>query len=57
MTELKNINNAVMSLNENYLLHTIICGKKNFDNNMNISALVATIKFIKDYKRLFFNQC
>lgn len=33
MTELKNINNAVMSLNENYLLHTIICGKKNFDNN------------------------
>ena len=33
MTELKNINNAVMSLNENYLLHTIICGKKNLDNN------------------------
>ena len=51
MTRLKNINDAVMSLNENDLLHAVLYGNKNFDNNMNISTLTATIKFIKDFER------
>ena len=51
MTELKNINDAIMSLNENDLLHVILYGNKNFDNNMNISILTATIKFIKVSER------
>ena len=51
MTELKNINDAIMSLNENDLLHVIMYGNKNFDNNINVGMLTATIKFIKDSER------
>ena len=51
MTDLKNINDAIMSLNESDLLHVILYGNKNFDNNMNISILTPTIKFIKDSER------
>ena len=47
MTDLK-INDAIMSLNESYLLHIMLHGRKNFDNDMNISILTAAIKFIKD---------
>ena len=54
MPDLENINDAIMSLNESDLLHVILCGNKNFDNNINISILTATIKFIKDTER--FNQ-
>ena len=49
--DLKNINDAIMSLNESDLLHVILYGNKNFDNNMNISILTATIEFIKDCER------
>ena len=52
MTDLKNINDTIMSLNGNDLLHVILYGNKNFDNNMNISILTATIKFIKVSERL-----
>ena len=51
MSDLENINDAIMSLNESDLLHVILCGNKNFDNNINISILTATIKFIKDTER------
>ena len=51
MTDLKNINDAIMSLNESDLLHVILYGSKKFDNNMNTSILTATIKFIKDTER------
>ena len=51
MTDLKNINDAIMSLNESDLLHVMLYGSKNFDNNMNISILTATIKFIKNTER------
>ena len=51
MTDLKTINDAVMSLNESDLLHVMLCENKNFGNNMNISILTATIKFIKDSVR------
>ena len=54
MSDLENINDAIMSLNESDLLHVILCGNKNFDNNINISILTATIKFIKGTER--FNQ-
>ena len=50
--ELKNINDAIMSLNENDLLHVTIYSNKNFENNMNIRILTATIEFIKDSERL-----
>ena len=40
-----------MSLNESDLLHVILYGNKNFDNNINITVLTATIKFIKDSER------
>ena len=40
-----------MSLNESDLLHLMLYGSKKFDNNMNISILTATIKFIKDTER------
>ena len=49
--ELKYVNDAIMSLNENDLLHVIMYGNKKFDNNMTISILNATIKFIKDSGR------
>ena len=45
MTDLKNINETVMSLNESDVIHVILYGNKNFDSNMNISILTATIKF------------
>ena len=48
MTDLKNINHAIMSLNESDLLHVMLYGSKNFDNIMNISILTATVKLIKD---------
>ena len=51
MTDSKNINDTIMSLNESDLIHVILYGNKNFDNNMNISILTATIKFIKDSER------
>ena len=51
MTDLKNINDAIMSLNESDPLHVILCGNGSFDSNMNISILTATIKFIKDTER------
>ena len=51
MSDLENINDAIMSLNESDLLHVILCGNKNFDNNINISILTATVKFIKDTER------
>ena len=51
MTDLKNINDAIMSLNESDLLYVILYGNKNFDNNMNISILTATIRFIKNSER------
>ena len=43
MTDFKNINDTIMSLNEN---------GKNFDNIMNVSILTATIKLIKVSERL-----
>ena len=52
LTDLKNINN-VMFLNENDLLHVILYGNKNFDNNTNISIITATIKFIKGSERFY----
>ena len=51
MTDLKNINDTIMSLNENDLLHVMLYGNKNFDNSMNISILTATMKFIKVSER------
>lgn len=48
MTELKSINGCFMFLYENDLLHVVIYGNNNFDENMNISILTAIIKFIKD---------
>ena len=50
MTDLK-INDAIMSLNESYLLHIMLHGRKNFHSDMNISILTAAIKFIKDTER------
>ena len=52
LTDLKNINDAIIALNKSDLLHDKLYRNKNFDNNMNISILTATIKFIKG---LFFN--
>ena len=48
---LKNINDAIMSMNKSDLLHVMLYRSKNFDNNMNISILTATIIFIKDTER------
>ena len=48
MADLKNINDALMTLNESDLLDVLLYGNKSFDNNMNISILTSTIKFIKD---------
>ena len=57
MTDLKNINDANMSLNESDLLHVMLYGSKNFDNNMKISILTATIKFIPwSMPLLFFSK-
>ena len=51
MTDSKNINDAIMPLNESDLLHVMLYGSKKFDNNMNINILTATMKFIKDTER------
>ena len=51
MTNLENINDAIMSLNENGLLYITLYEKKDFENDMNISILTATIKFTKDSER------
>ena len=62
MTELENINDVIMSLNENdvnmkyqVILYENNMNINNIDNNMNISILTATIRFIKDSINLFFN--
>ena len=62
MTELENISDVIMSLNENDVnmkYHVILYENNmninNIDNNMNISILKAIIKFIKDSINLFFN--
>ena len=52
MTDLKNINDAIMSVNESDLLHVMLYGGNKFNNNINTSILTATIKFIKDTGRL-----
>ena len=51
MANLNDINDAMKSLNENDLLHVILYGNKNFDSNMNISILTATVNFIKGSKK------
>ena len=51
MTDLKNINDDIMSLNESDLLHVMLYGNKTFDNNTNISILTATVRFIKGSER------
>ena len=51
MTDLKNINHAIMSLNESDLLYIMLYGSKNFDNIMNTSIIIATVKFIKNTER------
>lgn len=48
MTKFENIDNAIMSLKETDLLHVIMYNKKNFDSNMNIRILTATLKLTKD---------
>ena len=48
MTELKNINDAIMSLNKNDLLYVIMYGNKNFTGKMNVSIITTTTKFIRD---------
>ena len=50
MIDLKNTNDAIMSLNESDLRHVLLYRNKKFDN-MNINILTATIKFIKDFER------
>ena len=51
VTDLNNINDAIMSLNDSDLVHVMLYGSKKFNNNMNINILTATIKFIKDSER------
>ena len=46
-TDLKNIYDAITSLNENGLLHVGLQGNKNVKNSLNICILTATIKFFK----------
>ena len=46
ITDLKNTNGAIMSLNESDLLHLALYRNKNFYNNVNIRILTATIKSI-----------
>ena len=43
-----------MSLNESDLVHVIPYVNKNFGNNMNISILPATTRFINDTERFDF---
>lgn len=52
MTELKNMDDAIMSLNENDLLHVIMYGNNNFEySNMNVRILTVIINYIKDFER------
>ena len=51
MNELKNINNAINSLNLTDLIRVILYGVKHFDNATNFKIITATIKFIKTTKR------
>ena len=51
MAELKNMDDAIMSLNENDLLYDVMYGNKSFNNNTNTSILTATTKFIKISRR------
>ena len=51
MADLTSINDGIMSLNESDLFHVMLYRSKDFDNNMNISILTGTIKFIKDKER------
>ena len=58
LNDLKNINEAIMSLNESDLLHVIVHGNKNFDSSMDIRILISTFKFIEGAERFdqpFFN--
>ena len=41
MTDLKNVNDPIMALNENELLHVILYENKSTDNNKTISILTA----------------
>ena len=43
ITDVKNINDAIMSLTESDLLHVMLYGSKHFDNKMSISILTVTI--------------
>ena len=57
MTELKNINDAIMPLRENNLLHVIMYGNKNLGNNISLPTVTNTL--LNDPERfdhLFFNQ-
>ena len=51
MTDFKNINDVIMSLNECDLLYVMLNESKNFDSNMNISILTATTTFSKDTEK------
>ena len=50
MTDLKNINDAIMFLNEN---DQMLYSNMNNMNNMIIGTLTETIKFIKDSERFY----
>ena len=50
MMDLKNINDAIMFLNENDLLLVMLYSNM---NNMIIGTLTETIKFIKDSERFY----
>ena len=51
MTGIKNINDAIMSLNESDLLHLMLYGSKNFDNNLNVNIRTGTKKLTKDTEK------
>ena len=51
MTDFKNINDVIMSLNECDVLYVMLNESKNFDSNMNISILTATTTFSKDTEK------
>ena len=55
MTELKNMDDAIMSLNENDLLYDAMYGNKHFNNNMNMSILTATTKFIHGVNSMIYS--
>ena len=51
INELKNISNAINSLNSTDFIRVILYGDKAFDNVTNSKIITATIKFIKTMKR------